>query len=239
MALEETLACHENSVLDIASEDSSLFSVSRDGFLSIWDKEEHGFELKEKVDTLHSSALSVSLCNDSLITSGADGYIRIWSKQGLLQNSVQVTEGWVWKTLEVSPNTIVALGSDGTLVKVDISSLSTITKVCLNDSIRCAASSGNRLFAGGESGAIHELNLPTLSVLKRRIIHDGIIRDIQTDGVHIISCGEDGRIVRVNLASGDSEDIYQDSNFVTSTCWLYKQTLLSSSYSGRIDTHLL
>jgi len=239
LVLKQTLSCHENSVLDIASSESLLFSVSRDGFLGIWSQEEHGFELKEKVNTFHSSVLNVSLCGESVITSGADGYIRIWSKQGILLNSVKVTEGWVWKTLMVSEDIIIACTSNGELVEVDITSARIAAKAHLNESIRCAVSLEDRMFVGGESGAIYELDIPTLSALKNMNIHEGIIRDIQTDGQNIISCGEDGKIIELCPLSGRVREIYVDANFLTSLCWKDERTIFSSSYSGSIDMHVL
>lgn len=241
LALEQTLLSHDNSVFDIACMHESLFAVSRDGFLTIWRDGIQGFEVRKKVATHHRSALSVTVCGEFVITCGADGAVRKWSESGDLLASTQITKGWVWKVLPASKDedAILACTSEGEVKNLSLATLSVLSEVKLKDSFRCMVAEGRDIFVGGESGYIYQLNRDSLQAADRWYGHNGIVRDLTSIGRLIISCGEDGKIISHDAISNESAEIYCDANFLTSLCWQTTETLLSTSYTGRIESHKL
>ena len=237
MATEQILTSHKNSVFDMACSDKALFAVSRDGFLTIWQERSQGYELVNKVNTMHRSALSVCVCDNMVITCGADGYVSKWSKQGELIARKRVTEGWVWKVLPISERRFLICTSNGEVELLEVSGLQVIWECRLNASVRCATTDEQFVYVGDESGCIYQLDIDSLDLIEVWLMHDGIIRDVIAIGSEIISGGEDGKILRFDLDSGELGEIYSDQNFVTSLCWAKNRKLLSSSYTGRIESH--
>ena len=237
MTTEQILISHKNSVFDMAYSDKLLFAVSRDGFLTIWEEGSQGYELINSVNTKHHSALSICICGDMIITCGADGYVNKWSKSGEMIIRKQVTDGWVWKVLPVSENRLLICTSTGEVKLLDISNLEVVSKDQLNASVRCAVTDDQSIYVGDESGCIYQLDINSLDLIEHWFAHNGIIRDVTVTGSEVISCGEDGKVMRFDLGSKELTDIHSDKNFVTSLCWANDQELLSSSYIGRIESH--
>ena len=237
MTTEQILISHKNSVFDMACSDKLLFAVSRDGFLTIWEEVSQGYELVNNVNTKHGSALSICICGDMVITCGADGYVNKWSKSGEMIIRKQVTEGWAWKALPISENRLLICTSNGEVMLLDISNLEVISKNQINTSVRCAATNEKFIYVGNESGSIYQLDIYSLNIIDHWFAHNGIIRDVTVTRSKIISCGEDGKVMCFDLSSKILTDIHSDKNFVTSLCWTNNQELLSSSYTGRIESH--
>lgn len=236
MVLEQTLISHDNSVFDIACSADALFSVSRDGFLSVWRNGASGYELKDKVDTYHQSVLSVAVCDEFVVTCGADGHVNKWNSAGEPVSRKRVTEGWVWKVLPVSQNRILICTSKGEVKTIDQSDLGTLSEQQLDSAIRCAAFDGQSIYVGDENGRVYQLDAMSLAVLGYWSAHIGIVRDVEVRSSEIISCGEDGKVMSLDLDSEVLKEIHSGKNFVTSLC-MFGDRLLSSSYTGRIEIH--
>ncbi|WP_020406601.1 2OG-Fe(II) oxygenase [Hahella ganghwensis] len=237
MTLEQTLVSHENSVFDITGSGNYLYSVSRDGFLLIWEEGASGYELIEKIHTDHQSVLSVAVCGESILTCGADGCVSRWDTSGKLIDSKQVSKGWVWKILVVTDDGFLISTSEGEVKYLKLASLETVSEICLEDSVRCLAGNGEFFFVGGESGFVSQLDATSLEVVQCWKIHNGIVRDITIKGSEVITCAEDGKVMGFNLESEMSAEIHMHSNFATSLCWGNGGKLFSSSYTGRIESH--
>lgn len=233
----QTLTSHQNSVFDMACSDKLLFAVSRDGSLTIWQEGSHGYELVNSTNTMHRSALSVCVYEDLVFTSGADGCVRKWSKSGEMIFQKKVTDGWGWKVLSVLKQRLLVCTSKGEIKLLNISNFELISKYQLDTSVRCATAHEHFIYVGGESGFIYQLDINSLEPVDHWLAHNGIITDVTTKESRLISCGEDGKVMCLDLDSKQFTEIHSDKNFVTSLCWANDQNLLSASYTGRIEPH--
>ncbi len=233
----QTLKKHQNSVFDISVDThKNLYAVSRDGYMTKWTKNNGQYSLAFRINTLHPSVLKVLVLeNGSIITSGSDGAIRLWNKTQQIALLNQ-HKGWVWSLIGRDHNAFISCDSTGEIIIWDSNTQKVITQVKYKDStFRCMAMHNSHLFLGDEKGQITQLNAHTLEHENKWQTHKAIVRDIISTEHGIVSCGEDNKVVLTSDNRANQKELFCHSDFATSLCLTTKKTLVSSSYSGRIE----
>jgi WD40 repeat protein len=237
----QTLKKHQHSVFDLAADDQkNLYAVSRDGYMTKWKRDNKQYSLDCRVNTFHPSVLNVlSLPNHMLLTSGSDGIIRVWEKEQQIA-LLNAHKGWVWSLIKRDNNTFISCDSTGEVILWDIKTQHIIASTSHKDSsFRCMVIYRNDLFLGDEKGNIVKLNTLSLEYKNQWLAHTAIVRDILSTDDGIISCGEDNKVVLTDHNGENKKVLSCHSDFATSLSLLNDEQLISSSYSGKIESILL
>lgn len=244
---------YSQDIIQIGSNEVYDFCISPDGSclymadgknVSVWDIRKK--VLLEKLSGPNNSVIAVSLSKDSayLAASSLDSSICIWkvSSFALMQkiklesiaNSICFNFG----------NELLAGLRNGKIISLDRNTGKNMAenKICKAE-ITCIALFDNLSAAVSSSdGFIHTMNPETLQVYNQKRIHSNLIRQFvfDTNGKHIYSCGDDGKVINTYIRSNYLEESERvNSGFskawITSIDYLPGQTAFATI---RGDIHI-
>ena len=243
-ALIESLHEHANSIFCIEKINEQVFiSGSRDKQIKVWKRKNNThFELQRTI-SIHS-AVVLTLCRlseNSFASGSGDNTIKVSNLEGVVAQTLTGHTGWVWQLITLNNFFIVSCSEDNTVKIWDYCKgtvINTFSDDCTTICLSYDAAT-NRLAGGTLQGeiVIRELADDFSEIRTRRIkAHNGIIRTIiNLNGSLIASGGEDNLVKIWNIESGECITTLTHHNFVQSLELINENTLLSSSYDGKIS----
>lgn len=235
--LIQSIEIHAASVLSLAMGKGRLFSASRDSCIASFNKVAGGFHLDKKIQTQHGTVLTLDAeLECGVISGGADGVIRLWDEGLDLKDQVEAHDGWCWQVLAIGNDKFLSVGSDGCIRSWSIADDKIFPVISWNVSdaaLRAACSDGDSIWVANEAGEIIHLNLNKKVIHSKRLIHKGIVRSMRYDRGSLFSCGEDGKVFKLNTASGDLCCLNRHNDFATSIA-LSGSQIITGGYDGRL-----
>ncbi|MDF2188504.1 2OG-Fe(II) oxygenase [Paraflavitalea sp. CAU 1676] len=242
--LLHSLAGHANSVLCIEKINDRIFvSGSRDQQIIVWERAclNGPFNLVRRISA--HSAVVLTLCrlsDEHFASGGGDNLINICDVSGAVVQTLSGHAGWVWQVIHLQDDWIASCSEDSTVKIWNYRTGVVGHTFTLESPVICLSydPATNRLAGGTLAGELLIMELHPGFLEKSRVIvkaHKGIIRTLlHIDSTHIASGGEDNLVKIWNIETGACIRELQHHNFVQSLELIGQETLLSSSYDGRI-----
>jgi WD40 repeat protein len=234
---------HTQSILGLVLvAPGELVSHSRDRTIRRW-------SLATGKSTLVGTSDSAVLCCarldcGRLVTGAADGRVTAWELATGVAGSRQAHACWVWAIAPLGGGSFATASEDGTVRLWPSEGGDCAQVIDLGRPLRTLASwidaDGSVILAAGDlDGAVHLLTTgPMLARLDCLAAHDGAVRRVRFETRHVLlTCGEDGRVIRWDLPTRQGAVIGAHENFATDVLPARAGRWISCGYDGQIRVH--
>lgn len=236
--LQSSLIGHTQSVLGVIETSRGvLVSYSRDRTVRRW-RTAGG-----RSDVLGASpgaVLSgVQLDSRRIVTGDASGALTYFDAETGATSHLKAHASWVWSIARCAPDVFATVAEDG-WVRVWRSGYHCPTgNVQLGFPLRSVAAleqEERRLAVGDCEGHVYLLRLEgSLPCETKFKAHDGAVRKVRfLDHNHLLSCGEDGAVIRWDITSGERILLGTHDNFASDVVRASPDGWASCGYDGEI-----
>ncbi|WP_459209224.1 2OG-Fe(II) oxygenase [Aquimarina rhabdastrellae] len=232
LSLQHTIEVHSNSVLKMVSlNQNEYISCSRDFTIKKWN-------LSGDVHTtIHLNEMILNLActsNNLIIATGTSGKIYVLNSTLDILKIIKVHDSWIWGLSLLSDTKILSCCEKGKVYLTNILSEETTCIYKHNYALFCLCTKKkNTIFLGSKDGTLIELCMITQKVLKTKL-HTDIIRSIIYHNEHIISCGEDNKVISIHEKHRQSKTLFVSNNFLQNIL-VIKNILYAAGYDGSIS----
>lgn len=241
-ALLSSLAGHTQSVLGVLElAPGRLVSWSRDRTVRQWCRQTGSSTV---IGVSGSTILSAAaLAPGRLVTGNAVGQLEILDVGTGESMAREAHESWIWAIATAGDGTFVTAAEDGMVRLWQSATGEPLGCLGLDRPLRSVTtrsiSHGTSIAVGDIDGHVHLIEqtgnrLALTGLLKA---HQGAVRRTRfKDDRTLLTCGEDGRVCRWDLASRQSAVIATHDNFATDVLSLGGDRYVSCGYDGRLRT---
>lgn len=234
---------HTQSILGLVEAmPGELVSHSRDRTIRRWCLATGESSL---IGTAEAAVLSAERLECGRIATGdAAGRVTIWDSATREAESLDAHASWAWAIARLGNGGFATASEDGTVKLWRSKERVADHLIDLGHPLRTLASwigpDGRTVAAAGDAkGTVYILALDDAPGCRASFAaHDGAVRRVRFESGHVLlTCGEDGRIMRWNLQSQDNTLLGVHENFATDVICIGAGRWISCGYDGRIFSH--
>ncbi|ODM95344.1 F-box/WD repeat-containing protein 9 [Orchesella cincta] len=203
--LKHLTAAHEGWIWDFSMSSNSLFSCSWDTSVKNWDLETYTCKGVYKTK---SALLSISSSNDLLAIGAFNRKVTVLDARESLNNTkpIHVYSPHTKSILSVGldSNYVISCGEDGSCVKHDLRSKSTVSSFKLPKSEKpvyptCMSFRETTInlpyfYVGDNVGGVHLVDLLKFEIVRSSKLHNAPVRGVFHNLGSVVSCSKDGKL---------------------------------------------
>lgn len=230
---------HTRSVLGLVeTRPGELVSVSRDRCVRRWTLATGESTV---VGTMDSAVLSLARIDDERVVTGdADGRTAWWNLRTGASFVRDAHACWTWAIATLPDGRLASASEDGTVKLWTRDGDGGETVFAGGHPLRSVdavdrGADGARLAIGDADGGVHLLEVGARTPACTLAAHQGAVRRVRFAAPDVLySCGEDGRVLRWDLATRRGTVVGEHDNFATDVIARADGSVVSAGYDGRI-----